>query len=208
MIKHWLKQSQMNFLVNKYQKQIASGLTPTQVKFSTLLPVLHDATVAGIVDAYDFMNIFTGCELVKRYEIFHALSFTFTVIQFPGAWEHCTAKEWNFLDQCLTSKKVHMALNECLHSHANLQEEIESCTRTVHGIEDVEAQTPSSEDSYDDTNVPSSVIIQNTLGIEVPDNVFEQICVGKAQKDDKHGVFVADGDDENIWAWNNGEKMG
>jgi len=55
--------------------------------------------------------------------------------------------------------------------------EIESRTGTVHGIEDVEAQTPSLEDSYDDTDVLSSVIIQDTLGIGVPDHVFQQICV-------------------------------
>ena len=146
--------------------------------------------------------------LSKGYEIFLALCFTFAVIQFLQAWERCTATEWNFLDDCLTSKKAHTALNEYLHGHANLREEIESQTGTVHGIEDVEAQTPSLEDSCDDTDVPSSLVVQDALGIEVPDNVFEQMCVRQARKDDEHGGFVADGDEENIWAWNNGEKWG
>jgi hypothetical protein len=73
-IKHWLKQSQMQFLVEAYQAQIATGLTPEQVKFSTSLPVLRDATVAGIVDVYDFMTSPTGWALVKKV----GLKFTLT----------------------------------------------------------------------------------------------------------------------------------
>ena len=65
-IKHWLKQLQMQFLVRTYQDQITTGLTPKQVKFSTSLPILHDATVAGVVDIYDFMVSATGHELVKK----------------------------------------------------------------------------------------------------------------------------------------------
>jgi hypothetical protein len=65
-IKHRLKQSQMQFLVETYQAQIATGLTPEKVKFSTSLPVLRDATVSGIVDVYDFMTSPTGRELVKK----------------------------------------------------------------------------------------------------------------------------------------------
>jgi hypothetical protein len=46
----------MQFLVDSYQAQIVAGLTPNDVKFSTSLPVLHDTTVVGIVDVYDFMR--------------------------------------------------------------------------------------------------------------------------------------------------------
>jgi len=65
-IKHRLKQSQMQFLVKTYQDQITTGLTPKQVKFSTSLPILRDATIAGVVDVYDFMISATGRELVKK----------------------------------------------------------------------------------------------------------------------------------------------
>jgi hypothetical protein len=68
-IKHQLKQSQMQFLVKTYQDQIATGLTPDQVKFSTSLPILHDATVAGVVDVYDFMTSAAGHELVKKIHL-------------------------------------------------------------------------------------------------------------------------------------------
>jgi len=68
-IKHWLKQSQMQFLMDSYQAQTVAGLTPNDVKFSTSLPVLRDATVAGIVDVYDFITGPTGHELVKKVSL-------------------------------------------------------------------------------------------------------------------------------------------
>lgn len=65
-IKHRLKQAQMQYLVESHQKQIADGLKPEQVKFTTSLPALRDASVAGIVEVYDFMTGPTGRELVKK----------------------------------------------------------------------------------------------------------------------------------------------
>jgi hypothetical protein len=65
-IKHQLKQSQLQYLINVHQAQIASGLTPKQVEISTSLPVLRDATVAGLVEVYDFMTSFAGRQLVKK----------------------------------------------------------------------------------------------------------------------------------------------
>jgi hypothetical protein len=47
-------------------KQIADGFTPEQVKFTTSLPTLRDALVAGIVEVYDFMTGPSGWELVKK----------------------------------------------------------------------------------------------------------------------------------------------
>ena len=65
-IKCRLKQSQLQYLINVHQAQIASGLTPKQVEISTSLPVLRDATVAGLVEVYDFMTSFAGRQLVKK----------------------------------------------------------------------------------------------------------------------------------------------
>lgn len=65
-IKHRLKQSQLRYLVNTYSNQITSGLTPEQVKFSTSKPELRDASVAGIVETYEFMSSATGRELIKK----------------------------------------------------------------------------------------------------------------------------------------------
>lgn len=65
-IKHQLKQSQLQHLINIHQSQIAAGLTPSQVNISTSLPVLRDATVAGLVEVYDFMTSFAGRQLIKK----------------------------------------------------------------------------------------------------------------------------------------------
>ena len=62
----------MQFLVNLHQTQIAAGLTPNNVKFSTSLPVLHHSTVTGIVDVYNFMTGMTGptgCKLIKKVSL-------------------------------------------------------------------------------------------------------------------------------------------
>jgi hypothetical protein len=65
-IKHQLKQSQLQYLINVHQMQIALGLTPEQVQISTSLPVLCDATVVGLIEVYDFMTSFVGHQLVKK----------------------------------------------------------------------------------------------------------------------------------------------
>lgn len=63
-IKHRLKQHQTEYLVDSHQKQIDSGLTMEQVKFTTSLPVLRDASVAG------FMTGLFGHELVHKVGLF------------------------------------------------------------------------------------------------------------------------------------------
>ena len=56
----------MRYLVESYQKQVAEGLDPKQVKFMSSLPALRDASVAGIVEVYDFMAGLEGQEMVKK----------------------------------------------------------------------------------------------------------------------------------------------
>ena len=56
----------MNYLIASHQQQIASGLTPEQVKFMTSLPKLRDASIAGVVDVFNFMTGPSGRELVKK----------------------------------------------------------------------------------------------------------------------------------------------
>ena len=66
-IKHQLKQSQLRYLVDAYTSQIVSGLTPEQVKFTTSKLELQGASVAGIVEAYEFISSAIGHELIKRH---------------------------------------------------------------------------------------------------------------------------------------------
>ena len=66
----------MRYLVDSHQTQIASGLAPEQVKFTTSLPALRDASVAGVVEVYDFMTGPTGRELIKKVKC----SFCFSLL--------------------------------------------------------------------------------------------------------------------------------
>jgi hypothetical protein len=60
------------------------------------------------------------------------------------------------------NKKAHLALNEYLRSHPGLHDKIEKRMGTVHGIEDYHVQD---NDCNDDTDVPSSAVIHDQLGI-------------------------------------------
>jgi len=88
-----------------------------------------------------------------------------------------------------------------LRSHPHLRDEIEKRTGTVHGIETME----SADDSNDDTDVPSSAIIQDALGIAVSGADQASDCVVQMRKDAEHGGLVAANEDEDVWAFNNGE---
>lgn len=61
-------------MVNEHQKQSAEGIRPEAVKITTSLPKLRDASVAGIVKAYEFMKTDKGCEVVKK--VFYLSFFT------------------------------------------------------------------------------------------------------------------------------------
>lgn len=77
----------------------------------------------------------------------------------------------------------------------------------VQGVETVSESAE--DDSYDDTDVPSSAIIQDALGIAVTGaDVQVTDCIVQARKDDETGGLVAADEEENVWAWNNGEKWG
>lgn len=65
-IKHQLRQAALRYLVAEHQKQLKAGTTPDQVKFSTSLPVLRNASVRGIVDAWKYMAGPSGRDVIKR----------------------------------------------------------------------------------------------------------------------------------------------
>lgn len=102
-----------------------------------------------------------------------------------------------------------MALNEYLHSHPNLCDEIEKRTGIVQGIEDDAAQVASMEEDCDDTDVPSNAVIQDVLGITVSNaDLNVSNCVAHTQSTSDHRGLVAMGEEEDIWTWNNGLKWG
>ncbi|KAN0091452.1 hypothetical protein V8E55_005018, partial [Tylopilus felleus] len=144
-------QHQTEYLVETHQQQINSGLTTEQVKFSTLLPVLRDASVTGIVSIFNFMTGPFGRELVKK------------------SWERCRVKDWNLSAKCLTSRAAQIALDEYLRTHPSLHDEIKNRTGVVYGIASVaseEVPPDELEDQVaaevdDDADVPSSAVIRD-----------------------------------------------
>ena len=85
----------------------------------------------------------------------------------------------------------------------------------VEGIEEEEAQAASMDgDCNDDVDISSSDVIHDALGFRVlksdsdPDTSGCVGYVSQVQRDSEHGGLVAAGEEENVWAWNNGEKWG
>ena len=144
-----------------------------------------------------------------KFEFLHSLICLQFIYQ---AWERCTTKEWNFSGECLTSKKAQTALNNYLCSHPQLRKEIEDRTGVVHGLEELDARDVAMEDDCpDDSDVPSSLVIQEVLGINISategDANMTETHVSAARVDESGGLIAAT-EEEDIWAWNNGERWG
>jgi hypothetical protein len=56
-------------MVAEHTKQLKNGFTPEQVKFSTSVPVLRDASVQPIVDLYNWAETAPGRELIQRVSL-------------------------------------------------------------------------------------------------------------------------------------------
>lgn len=80
------------------------------------------------------------------------------------------------------------------------------------GVEDDNAQAAlMEEESIDDSDIPSGVLVSSQLGQPVTSDVLEGDgrCVSQWEKDPDSGGWVASGDHEDIWQWNeDGEQWG
>lgn len=65
-LKHFIRQRMLEYLVNSHTTQVSSGLTPEQVKFTTSYPALRDASVRPIVEAFKFFNNPDGRDIIRR----------------------------------------------------------------------------------------------------------------------------------------------
>lgn len=68
-VKHKLQQAALDFLVRSHTTQLQDGLTAEQIRFTTSLPTLRDASVAAIVDAWKFMSSFGRCTMCARRDV-------------------------------------------------------------------------------------------------------------------------------------------
>lgn len=64
-MKHFIRQEAIQFLVASHLEQIAQGLTTEQIKFTTSLPTLRNASVQPLVKLYDYLRGADGRDLIK-----------------------------------------------------------------------------------------------------------------------------------------------
>ena len=110
------------------------------------------------------------------------------------------------------SKKAQTALNNYLCSHPQLRKEIKDRTGVVHGLEELDAPNIAMDDNCpNDSDVLSSLIIQEVLGVNISttkgDVNMSEIHFSAARLNESGGLVTAT-EEEDIWAWNNGEKWG
>ncbi|KIK74376.1 hypothetical protein PAXRUDRAFT_19942 [Paxillus rubicundulus Ve08.2h10] len=173
------------YLVDLHQEALKSGLTADQVKFTTSLPVLRDASVAGILSVYEFMTGPFRRGLVQK------------------SWAHCRVEGWDLSAECLTSRRAQTALIDYLRTHSTLHKEIEDQMGVVYGLNDSESDYVTA-DADDDADVPLSAVIRDALGVaQIPAEVDSvPLCVGSTEKG-PHISLVAAGEYEDIWAFIN-----
>ncbi|KAF7793930.1 hypothetical protein EIP86_005052 [Pleurotus ostreatoroseus] len=180
-VKHHLRQWALKFLVDSHTKQIESGLTPEQVRFTTSMPVLRDASVAPLVDVWKFMDAPDGHSIVRR------------------AWEKCMIGEWNLSVECIWDRKTRNACRKYLQEDETLRNEIAGKIGPI----DLEEEPINDDDNVDDTDIPLHTIIHETVGLQVQsaEHSSGDLCVrGETVRNDDDRL-VAGGDAENIWAY-------
>ena len=73
-IKHRLKQHLFKWMASTHQQQMASGLWAKDVKITTSLPAFCNASVAGLVQVYDFFLMPDGRDLIKKVHSHYLLN--------------------------------------------------------------------------------------------------------------------------------------
>ncbi|KAJ8087320.1 hypothetical protein PM082_006150 [Marasmius tenuissimus] len=168
-----------------HKQQISKGKSPKEIKVSTSLPFLRDASVAPLVKAFEWMQGPTRRDLIFK------------------AWKNSTAKNWNLSAECLTGKEAQTALKAYLKSDKDLFTEIENRCGLVRGM-DLDSEIPEGPSAEadidaghieDDTDVPLVEVISEML--EPRDEAGEN-----GYRRSEHGGLVADGEDKDVWAYN------
>ncbi|EPS95422.1 hypothetical protein FOMPIDRAFT_1132449 [Fomitopsis schrenkii] len=194
-IKHRLRQSALEFLVESHTAQISKGLTPEQVKITTSIKTLRDASVAPLVSIYNFFDSFAGKTVIRR------------------AWEKCAVKEWNLSAECITGRKAKAAWREYLRKDETLRKEIEGRVGNLDALiaEDLDEENDEADEPYDDTDVPLRAVVQQALGVDLVevDDHGRGFCTpssGITERAEDQGL-QSGGDEENIWAYNDAGEL-
>ncbi|KAK6996223.1 hypothetical protein R3P38DRAFT_2565955 [Favolaschia claudopus] len=182
-------------MVDCHSEPLKNGLTPEQVKFSTSVPVLRDASVKPIVELYEWGQTLPGWDLIRRAKLTRCVQ----------SWEKCTVGEFNLGEECLKSKKTKAAYHEYLLKHPDFRKEIEDKIGQVLDV-DEEEDDVFTRDDQDSTEIPLHSVVHAALQIDVPPEKLpntSKFCVSlETVGTDGSGTLKANGEMENIWAYN------
>ncbi|KAJ2936155.1 hypothetical protein H1R20_g939, partial [Candolleomyces eurysporus] len=193
-IKHSIRQAALDYLVESHKEQLSEGLTPSQIKFTTSLPILRNASVDPIVKLHETMRGANGRDLIRC------------------AWEKCTVKEFNLGEECLTSRKAKIAYREYLETDAILRSEIEAKIgreALLNATLQVEDEDLDPYGIPDATDVPISRVVAELdhdspqpADLEFQAGLGDQYCVpAETVECELNGTLVPINEQESIWAY-------
>ena len=120
---------------------------------------------------------------------------------FTQSWAQCQVMNWNLSANCITSSAAQAALDVYLSACPTLHNEIKQCMGVVYGVKEM----MSAESADDDTDVQSSAVIQDALGLnnsEIPTDGVNVVshCVETAEKGSGNSL-VATEEFDSIWRY-------
>lgn len=217
-IKHFMRQETLEYLVKSFKNQIDRGCLVEQVKFSSSLPELRNATVQPIIRLYDYFRSYEGSLIIKR------------------AWEKCQLNvDLNLGEKCLFNPKTREINRQYIRQDATLRKEIEDkvgplgldSDSIANGDAAIDGNNSDSdhEDSdsdmrpglgkdnlspqglEDDTGVPLQAVVNATLGRQFftssgSHEVSTFILNPNAIEEDNHQNLQVVGEMENLWSYN------
>ncbi|KAG8965486.1 hypothetical protein FRC00_001650 [Tulasnella sp. 408] len=142
LVKHIIKTSALDYIVNETKKQLDSGASPESVSIPTGLPILREASVAWTLKAFKFFT--KNPDVVLR------------------SWAQCKTDKWDLSYKTITSEQALTALDERL--------EAEPAFAASLGIADAESDANVEGREFDDdTAIPVEDLVGLHLhGDQVP----------------------------------------
>ncbi|KAJ7178437.1 hypothetical protein C8R43DRAFT_942122 [Mycena crocata] len=183
--KHKLKQSMLDYLVQSHQAQIAAGITPENVEFSSSYPVLRNASVRACVDLYDWLKTPEGMKIIKKVSS-TSIYLTGTLLMLIPVLRKCVVpgkEHYNLSYECLTSRSTRRALREYLKTDPTLAEEIKARCGATH-LDKLPLDIPTGpEDSLSESDLDRDILNNDDSDVPLADVVHEGLSATNEEED-------------------------
>ncbi|PPR06271.1 hypothetical protein CVT24_000890 [Panaeolus cyanescens] len=185
-LKQFIRQEMLEFLVDAHSTQMAAGLSAENVKITTSYPILRNASVKPIVNLFNFLSGSAGREIIQR------------------AWQKSIVKEWNLGGDCLTSLASKRACRRYIEADDILRTEIQTKLDQLQ-ITGAEPIDDFGVGDADESEIPLSVMIQHEFqldhGTTGTGTQTRSFCVRDDEVDIEGEQFVPIAAPEYIWAY-------